>query len=259
MNKNSENTLRVRAKRLVEQFIGYRIERIGKQAVAFFAIGSSDDIWFSYHEQLKNILRKYRVDIVLDVGANEGQFASRLRSAFQGEIHSFEPVSTAYDKLNKLASSYDAWYAHKLALGSANGIKTIYVAKHTGFSSLLRSNEYSLRRFGDMSQAIMEEKVTVRRLDDVLDEIIPNIEAKRIFLKIDTQGHDAEVFAGIGNKINQIVALQSEVSVIPIYEDMPHWTKNLLMYEQSGFSISGMFPVTRDADKVIEYDCLFVK
>jgi hypothetical protein len=31
------------------------------------------------------------------------------------------------------------------------------------------------------------------------------------------------------------------------------------MYEQAGFGIVGMFPVTRDSGRVIGYDCLMVR
>ena len=50
--------------------------------------------------------------------------------------------------------------------------------------------------------------------------------------------------------------MQSEVSLIPIYEDMPHWTESIEMYEAAGFGVVGLYPVTRDDGRVIEYDCL---
>ena len=48
----------------------------------------------SSNYQLLKALNRFEVDLVLDVGANVGQFASELRNVgFQGEIISFEPVS----------------------------------------------------------------------------------------------------------------------------------------------------------------------
>ena len=42
-----------------------------------------------------------------------------------------------------------------------------------------------------------------------------------------------------------VVALQSEVSVRPIYEGMPDWREAVRSIEALGFSLSGRFPVSR--------------
>ena len=47
-------------------------------------------------------LLKFNIDLVLDVGANQGQFASEIRrSGYTGNIVSFEPLSKAHSKLLK--------------------------------------------------------------------------------------------------------------------------------------------------------------
>ena len=100
--------------------------------------------------------------------------------------------------------------------------------------------------------------MTVRRLDEVLEELIASHDTPRIFLKMDTQGYDVEVFKGIGDKYKQVVALQSEISIVPIYKNMPHWTKSVSFFEEAGFGIAGLFPVNRDSHRIIEYDCVMV-
>jgi hypothetical protein len=83
---------------------------------------------------------------------------------------------------------------------------------------------------------------------------------KRLFLKLDTQGFDLEVFKGLGMYTDQVSLIQSEVSLLPIYDGMPHWTQSIEAYEQAGFSVAGMFPVTRTrSGRVIEYDCLLLR
>ena len=101
----------------------------------------------------------------------------------------------------------------------------------------------------------------VRRLDEVLDETVDNLDRSRIYLKMDTQGYDLEVFAGLGNMHEQILALQSEVSAVPIYQGMPHFTDSISCFEQAGFEIAGMYPVSTEKSglRVVEFDCLMVR
>jgi hypothetical protein len=123
----------------------------------------------------------------------------------------------------------------------------------------LQANEYCASRFGSLALSTKDEVVSIRRLDFVLEELVPDIDRRRIFIKLDTQGYDLEVFAGLGDRVRQVVVLQSEVSLVPIYEGMPHWTEAITEYEQAGLGVVAMFPVSRDSGRVIEYDCLLTR
>ena len=211
--------------------------------------------WYSNRLQLQTLLDRFSVDLVVDVGANHGQFAKWTRRFYEGPIVSFEPVSAAFDILSRAAASDPNWHVHNLALGDENTEMAIHVAVHDNFSSLLVSNEYGAARFAG-AVASKVERVTVRRLDQVLDDMPAIGSAKRIFLKMDTQGYDTKVFQGLGDRVKVVVGMQSEVSLIPIYEDMPHWTESIAMYEAAGFGVVGLYPITHDDGRVIEYDCL---
>lgn len=250
---------RKRVKNIIESFTGCEIERFGSKSFAIIDKECREDAWFSYRAQIRSIIEKFEINVVLDVGANEGQFAQQLRSFYLGEILSFEPVAFVFEKLAKAASTDPNWHVYKLALGSQESTQTINVSDSTDFSSLLRTNDYCIHRFGDRAQGKREEVVSVRRLDELLEKIAPDIENKRIFLKMDTQGYDLEVFKGLGNKLKHVIAIQSEVSLISIYEGMPHWTESISIYEKAGFGVVGMFPVNRDSGRIIEYDCLLVR
>ncbi|HEX9812875.1 MAG TPA: FkbM family methyltransferase [Burkholderiales bacterium] len=250
---------RRRVKKLVERLTGCEIERFGDKSFLLIDKKRRTDAWFSRTGQIRSIVDKFEIDLVIDVGANEGQFARDLRSFYRGKILSFEPVSSAFEKLATAANSDPNWHVHKLALGSRESTQAINVSTSTVFSSLLKTNDYCARRFGREALGTGNEVVSIRRLDKLLYDIAPDFESRRIFLKLDTQGYDTEVFKGLGNKLECVVALQSEVSLIPIYEGMPHWTESIATYERAGFAVVGMFPVTQDSDRVIEYDCLMIR
>jgi len=243
----------------VEALSGCDVERYGARTFAMIDKRHRMDATFSYRAQIRSVIERSGIDLVIDAGANEGQFARSLRSFYTGRILSFEPVTFAFDKLAAAASTDPEWHVYKLALGSQDSTQTINVSDRTLFSSLLKSNGYCAQRFGDRAKGKHEEMIRICRLDRLLEEIVPDIGNKRVFLKMDTQGYDLEVFKGLGNKLDRVTALQSEVSLISIYEGMPHWTDSISLYEQAGFGVVGMFPVNRDSGRVIEYDCLLQK
>ena len=73
---------------------------------------------------------------------------------------------------------------------------------------------------------------------------------------MDTQGFDLATFRGAGERVTELLGLQSEVACVPIYEGMPRMAEQLTEYERAGFEITGMFPVSRDRPslRVIEFD-----
>lgn len=152
------------------------------------------DACFSHDIQMKRIFQELEVNLALDVGAHVGDFAQYLRSIYSGEIISFEPVSSLFDKLATAASSDPSWHVHKLEVESQESTQLINVSNLLTFGSLLIANDYCVQRFGIGARGTKTEVVSVRRLDELLDEIVPGMESKRIFPKIDTQGYDVEVF-----------------------------------------------------------------
>jgi FkbM family methyltransferase len=247
------------AKRLIERVAGVELERLGRKSMLVVDPDKPDEAWYSLRATLRWVLQRYQVDHVLDVGANTGQFGQFMRLLYSGRMSSFEPVSSVFEQLQRATRDDPDWEAYQLALGSKTGVATIHVAPRSNFSSFLQANDFCVSRFGERSASTQDESVSVRRLDEVLGEISAQRADEKIYLKMDTQGFDMEVFKGLGNTLSRVVALQSEVSLIPIYESMPHWTESIAAFEQAGFGIAGMFPVNRAQGRVIEYDCVLTR
>lgn len=211
-------------------------------------------------EQVLWVLRTGGVDCVVDAGANVGQFARGLRRAgWRGRIVSFEPVRAAYDELAAAARDDADWWVRRAGLGSQDTTATINTRPGT-MSSLLPSSDFG-RTWSKRLREASSEEIEVRRLDGLLPELLEGLDEGRVFLKMDTQGYDLEVFGGAAGALDRVVALQSEVSCVPIYDGMPRLLEQWATYEDAGFESAGVFPVSFDRDTVraIEYDLVMVR
>jgi FkbM family methyltransferase len=252
-------SVKSQTKRLIERVAGVELERLGRKSLWVVDSANPEEGWYSLRSTIRSVLQRQRVNHVIDVGANTGQFGQFMRTIYSGRMSSFEPVSSVFESLCRVGKGDSQWTAYQCALGSRADTANIRVADRSNFSSFLQTNEFCVERFGERSAGTREETVKVLRLDEVLAEISPWPTDERIYLKMDTQGFDMEVFEGLGDRLSNVVALQSEVSLIPIYDHMPHWTECITTFERAGFGIAGMFPVNRDRGRVIEYDCVLIR
>ena len=206
------------------------------------------------------LTKRHDIDLVLDVGANMGQFSIELRDAgYTGEIISFEPIIECYKHLTAIAD--DKWRVENYALGDVNTTDTINISSKSVFSSILDTNEFGHANFSDSIQVIDKQTITIKRLDDVIKELIDEIDTKKIFLKLDTQGYDDRVMHGAVNTLNHVQILQTEVSCKAIYKETPPFHETLKNLTNSGFNITGIFPLCRDKNsmELLEFDCLLIR
>jgi len=201
--------------------------------------------------RLKRLLEALDVNCVIDVGANTGQFAEEVRGiGFRGLIVSFEPLQQEFAELSKRFRHDDQWRGFPHALGSVASQMTINVVPGlTVLSSLLELRHAPPR--------MQTQSVEVKRLDAIFESALAGVRDPRVLLKMDTQGYDLNVFEGTRACLEHIVALQSELSVAPLYQGMPHYLDALKTYEHAGFSLYHLAVVTRTPeDSIQELNCL---
>jgi hypothetical protein len=85
----------------------------------------------------------------------------------------------------------------------------------------------------------------VRRLDELFPSLMANAAAAKVFLKMDTQGYDLNVFQGAEGCITEIRGLVSELSVQPLYKNQPRYLEALATYEGAGFDLYHLSVVNR--------------
>jgi FkbM family methyltransferase len=208
---------------------------------------------------LATLIDRLGVDCVLDVGARYGEYAETLRGlGYTGRLVSFEPVAEHFEILERAARTDPEWHVRRLALGSETATRTINVTRGSHFTSFLTASEFGRETFPE-TEVEHEEQVEVRRLDDLFAEVVPGDEP-RVFLKLDTQGWDLEVLRGAPRSLDAVVAVQSEISVKPVYDGMPSYLEVIPYLNERGFELSGLFPVGRDERlRVLELDCVLVR
>jgi FkbM family methyltransferase len=213
-------------------------------------------------EHVAWILRELGVNCVLDVGANRGQYALGLRNAgYTGRIISFEPLGHFAQELEKHAGDDPDWHVVRAALGSSDNEAEMMVAGGEGKMSSFRSPSEFGKSWSRNLSSEHKESVAVRRLDGLYDDLVAGLDDPRVYLKLDTQGYDLEAFAGAGDRIDDVIGMQSEVACVPIYDDMPRLPQQLEVYERAGFELTGMYPVTIDRTslRVIEFDAIMIR
>ncbi|MES2050201.1 MAG: FkbM family methyltransferase [Pseudomonadota bacterium] len=210
---------------------------------------------------LRQILLQYDIEIVIDVGANQGQYHDLLRDevGFKGQILSFEPVQKYVAMLSEKAREDKAWRIYDFALGASSGSAKINVATSAGLDSFLSPRIDAVPHFWKDNPISHEETAQIRTLDDVLQQAGIDCGKQGVYLKLDTQGFDLEVLKGAPIALEQIKALQTEASVRPIYYGMPTYLETLSCLNERGFDLSAMFPISYDDMlRVIELDCIFI-
>ena len=208
---------------------------------------------------LEVLLAHLDIDVVVDVGANTGQYARRLRDiGFAGRIVSYEPLSALRAELEHTAVADPDWVVRPVALGSAPGEAVLRMSPDTSWSSIKGFTDYGKSRFPSQDRDAKPETVEVARLDADLPEVLADLDAPNVFLKLDTQGFDLEVFDGASGVMEMIAGLQAEVAFLSIYADTPRFAEAIARYEAAGFAVTGLFPVKRDREtlRMIEMDCV---
>ncbi|MDH5188545.1 MAG: FkbM family methyltransferase [Rhodospirillaceae bacterium] len=217
---------------------------------------------FSLETNLIKAINKFDIDLVLDVGANYGQFAERLRSSgYAGEVHSFEPIGFIFKELQAKSAADAKWFTHNLAMGSTQGSQTINIMAGNDFSSFLNPSDFGKAQYESSTRVQDRETVEVDTISNFLATNVPNYRERRIFLKMDTQGYDLEVFRGASDVLQSVKGMLSELSFIPIYDGMTNYLDTLKEFQASGFHPSGFYPINRDSDGLvlIEMDCMLVR
>lgn len=209
---------------------------------------------------LVDLLVFYGIDVVVDAGANEGQFAQELRSGgYRNRIVSFEPVPEAFEILERKAAQDGKWTAVNAGLGSEAKTVTIHVSRSTVFSSILTPLPTLDRFAGAAVEDSARREITLHTLDAELPRHVR--QGERVFLKIDTQGYEREIVAGAREVLASLVGVQLELSLTPLYDGEATLAEMVSLLERSGMRMVLFEPVAYDLSRgtLLQVDCVFFR
>jgi FkbM family methyltransferase len=208
-------------------------------------------------EHLRQVFQRAAVDCVFDVGANDGTYARFLREkvGYTGQIVSFEPMSHRFAEIQAASAADPKWQVKNCALGASPGKATINIMAGDAFSSFRQPSHNHVHKYEDANKVVATEEVVVSTVADAHREM----GLGRFYLKMDTQGFDLEVFKGALPVLEQVPALQSELSFVPIYDGAPSQDEALTTFRAQGYEMSMLVPVGFDESlRIIEADCVLV-
>jgi FkbM family methyltransferase len=175
------------------------------------------------------------IDVLIDVGANCGQYAMWARQCgFRGKIISFEPASETFRVLSEAALPDGNWECHNVALGPEDGEILLHLTRSSLGSSVFRPTDYHFRVWPDDIEAGTEH-VPMRSLSSLWHEL--GCDGRRVYLKTDVEGFELSVLEGAGSVLDRIALIELELPLVSMYCDAPVFEDMLSFLVGRGFSI----------------------
>jgi FkbM family methyltransferase len=207
------------------------------------------------HHLLQN-----EIDLVFDVGANSGQYATELRkSGYKGTMVSFEPLVDAHKKLVENAKSDASWFVHsRCAVGDSIKDVSLNVSGNSYSSSILNMlPEHSCAA----PDSVYVGKNEVKQI--TLDSIFRQYASakNKIFLKIDVQGYEMSVLKGIEKNFKFLTGVQLECSTTPLYEGENTFEKFVTFFKKAGFECWLCLPgfTNPKTGRMLQFDLIYYK
>ncbi|MES2649745.1 MAG: FkbM family methyltransferase [Bacteroidota bacterium] len=161
--------------------------------------------------------------IVLDIGANMGQYACRFNNLVKkgsGHVYSFEPVQANYTSLKSMKSKLHLNHVTINQLGVSNTITETTINIPLFNNGLVVGTRASLLQMENIKHKT--EKIKVTTIDSFIAE--NNIQ-KVDFIKCDTEGNESNVLEGGKKTIERFLPMLSfEMSY---KSESTTWLKNI--------------------------------
>jgi FkbM family methyltransferase len=205
-------------------------------------------------------LKRLNLRSVVDVGANEGQFARLALKRVPGaSLYCFEPLPQAFARLEKWGGSKPNVHLFNMALGeTAGSVEMVLHSDHAASSSILSTTALSEEIYPFIKN---QERVEVQidRLDNVLGGAsAPLLEP--YLIKLDVQGFEGPVIRGGRSVFSGAAACIVEVGLDGLYEGQSSFKEVFGELDSLDFRYAGnLAQVYSNDGHVIYLDAVFVR
>lgn len=205
------------------------------------------------------LLERYHIGVIFDVGANVGQYARELRQAgYRGRIVSFEPLEEAFSRLDRERQQDEAWEAYRIAVGDTAGTVVLNVAQNSQSSSLLEMLPAHVR-VAPGTDCIRREEVPADTLASLIDRHRrPN---ERLMVKVDAQGYERRIVESAGPRLADVTGFQLEMSLLPLYQGETLLADMVQLMAALGFNLLSLEPGYADprTGRLVQVDGVFFR
>ncbi len=176
-------------------------------------------------------------DVVIDVGANRGQFSESILKLSPERIYAFEPSPGVFQELEEIAHQYQELSPIHSAVAEHDGTVELHVQEGDLGSSLLAPLENQSSAWLSPKEVI---KVPAIRLDTFMKERNINQIA---LLKSDAQGYDGEVIKSAGDFFSpdHIKAILVELNFHAFYKGQVDFFELIEMVCNRGYFLADIF------------------
>jgi FkbM family methyltransferase len=246
--------------RKVFYFLGFRIVLIEKEKYTTeVGIGAKklEEEYFKNEGQRFAWLKEYDFKNIIDVGANEGQFAKKILTIFpHAQVHCFEPLTEIFEQLKFNFKGMPNIFFYNYGIGKINEEKLIFKNEYSPSSSILEMDDLHRSNFG-FAIDVSKVQISLRRLDDFFQSGL----SKPVLLKIDVQGYEKFVLEGGENVMSQTDVIIIETSFYTLYKGQPLFDdiyKYLTILDFQYVGNVEQLLATADS-KILQADAIFVR
>ena len=204
----------------------------------------------------RQVVEQLDYDLVLDIGANKGQFSLLVRLIRPGvPIHAYEPHGPEATVLKDILGTDALVSLHQIAIGERDGLAELHVSRRPDSSSLLAIGNEQTTHFPGTEETGVQT-VEIRRLDSLPSHWK---EASRALIKIDVQGYELRVLEGASSALANCRWVYVECSEVELYEGQALFGEVSAMLATKGFRLIERYNAYRPAGRVVQADYLFAK
>lgn len=203
------------------------------------------------------VLRKLDYDLLLDAGANKGQFTLMSRHAKPTvAVQAFEPHPGEAATFRRLLAADSKVSLHELALGDRKETLPLLITNRADSSSFLQPSEVLPKIIAGTEPSGKTVTVPVVPLDS-----LPTAWrlASKALLKIDVQGFELNVLQGAIEALKHCAYVYVECSEVALYEGQALREDVARFLAEHGFRQMGRYHEDEHEGRLVQADYLFAR